>query len=89
MQNQQGFFQLIVIFILIVVVLSLLGVSLANLTGNPILRDNFSFLWKWTTWFWNGFMEKPAKFAVRTFIDFIWEPLVKVMRDVKSGTSPK
>lgn len=89
MQNQGGFFQLIVIFILIVVILSLLGVSLSNLIGNPVMRDNFSFLWKWTVWLWNGLLEKPAKFAARTFIDFIWEPLVKVMRDVKGGATPK
>ena len=86
---ERGFFQLIVIFLLIVVILSLLGVSLSNLTGNPILQDNLSFLWNWTIFVWDRILEKPAKFAWRVWVDLLWEPFVETMQKVKKGETPK
>lgn len=51
----KGFFQLIVIFLLIVVIMSLLGISLSKLTENPALKENLSFLWNWIGFIWNNF----------------------------------
>ena len=42
--NQKGFLQLIVILVLLVVILSLLGVSLSTLFENKTLQENFSFV---------------------------------------------
>ncbi len=52
----KGFFQLIVIFLLIIVIMSLLGVSLSKLTENPALKENLSFLWNWISFILKDFL---------------------------------
>ena len=92
MANNRGFIQLIVILALVVVILSLLGVSLSNLFQNPTLKDNFSFIGNalnnlWSSWFgqtvgvvWN--------FVWGFFRDFIWSAFIDAMNAIKAGKNP-
>lgn len=77
-----GFIQIILIFILFIVILSLLGVSLSSLFNNQTLRDNFSFLWNWTGIVWNHYLKGPAEYAWNLFVTFIFEPIKEKIGNV-------
>lgn len=67
--NQHGFFQLIVILVLLIVILSLLGVSLSALFQNKTLQENFSFIGTGFKNLWgSGFGT-----TVETLWSFVWE----------------
>lgn len=76
MQNR-GFIQIIIIMLLLVIILSLLGVSLSSLFSNPILHENFGFLGDWISTIWTKYLAGPFK--------LLWDMLINL---VKSGTGP-
>lgn len=86
--NNQGIIQLIIIILMFVIILSLLGVSLSTLFGNKTLKENFSFIWKWTKIVWDKYLKAPASYGFNIFIDLVWEPFVAVMKGVKEAGPP-
>lgn len=82
-----GFIQIIIILALLVMILSLLGVSLSALFENPILRDNFGFIWDWIRWLWNNYLNVPFWYIYEIFVELIWEPSLDTLRGIKNGDS--
>lgn len=92
MAKNEGFIQLIIILVLVVVILSLLGVSLSALFQNRVLKDNFSFIGDILGTIWQSWAGKLAKtvwdFSYKFFIDFVWSAFTDAMEAIKSGRNP-
>ncbi|MEK7559748.1 MAG: hypothetical protein AAB522_00390 [Patescibacteria group bacterium] len=82
---RKGFIQIIIIFVLLVIILSLLGVSLSTLFKNPILQENFGFIGDWIAWLWNNYLSVPFWYVYEIFIDLVWEPSLDILRGIKGG----
>ncbi|OGF68850.1 hypothetical protein A3H65_03685 [Candidatus Giovannonibacteria bacterium RIFCSPLOWO2_02_FULL_45_14] len=65
----------LIIIILLIVVVSLLGVSIGDLTHNQKLKDNFSVVW--------NFVYPWAKIGWGKAHDYIWTPILKAARDLR------
>ncbi|OGZ42122.1 MAG: hypothetical protein A3C80_01760 [Candidatus Ryanbacteria bacterium RIFCSPHIGHO2_02_FULL_45_43] len=79
--------RLLIIFVLVVVLLSLLGVNIVSLLNNKTLRDNFSFIWNWTKHIWITYLKAPvARAAI-----FIWEegikPVFQLLKDRNNASN--
>ncbi|OGF52258.1 hypothetical protein A3I27_01850 [Candidatus Giovannonibacteria bacterium RIFCSPLOWO2_02_FULL_43_11b] len=61
----------LIIIILAIVVISLLGISIGDLTQNQKLKENFSIAWRWSQYAWINFIHP------------IWEPLLKAAKDIR------
>lgn len=74
---QKGFIQIIVIFILIIVIISLLGISLkeifSKLSDNPSVGENFSFVTDWIVHTYNSYLAKPVGNLFSSLKDYIFE----------------
>ncbi|OGZ30071.1 MAG: hypothetical protein A2931_03775 [Candidatus Niyogibacteria bacterium RIFCSPLOWO2_01_FULL_45_48] len=92
MDKNRGFIQLIVIFLLLVVILSLLGVSLSALFQNKTLQENFSFIGKALKAVLDSWVGKTIgvvwEFAKSFFVDFIWSAFIDAMNAIKAGQNP-
>jgi len=62
MKQEKGLIQLVVIFILAIIILSLLGVSIKSLIdklpANNTLGDNFTYVWNSVTEFFNQYVSQ-------------------------------
>ena len=81
----QGFIQIMIIMLFLVIILSLLGVSLTALFGNPILQENFSFIKNGIKWIWNNYLSVPFWYIYEIFVELIWKPSLATLRDIKDG----
>lgn len=83
----QGFVQLIIILVLLLVILSLLGVSLSSLIQNKTLKENFSFVFNFLRLAWEKWLAGPVlatwDFMLRIMTGYIGEPLLKALERVK------
>ncbi len=88
--SNQGFLQLIIILILSVVILSFLGVSISNFVTNPILKSNFSFLWRGIQYVWNNYISSWFKiareFIIKNFRNTFGEWILNVEHKLKPVT---
>lgn len=85
--KNQGFIQIIIILALLVIILSLLGVSFSALSQNPILKENFGFIGNWLSWLWNNYLSMPFWYIYEIFVEIIWKPSLDVLRGIVSGQS--
>ena len=86
----RGFFQLILILVLLVVILSLLGVSLSSLFENKTLQENFAFVGKGLTAVWEKALKTPVLGVWDALWggiirEFIWEPAKDFFFSLKAG----
>lgn len=84
MVHNQGFIQIIIILTLLIIILSLLGVSLGVLFQNPILKDNFGFIGNKVIYVWNNYLKTPFLYFYEIFIELIWKPSLSTLRGVTS-----
>lgn len=65
----------LIIIILAIVVISLLGISIGDITNNQKIKDNFSLAWNfiypWAKIGWDGAQQ------------YIWRPLLKAAKDIR------
>lgn len=84
----QGFIQFIIILLLLLVIISLMGVSLLDVINNKLVRDNFSFVWNFSDWLWDNYLQGPVRIAWRLWVEFLWEPFTGAMNKIREGKSP-
>ena len=53
----RGFVEVILAVIILIIILSLFGVSLAKIFDNQMVKDNFGFIWSWARPLWNWLYE--------------------------------
>jgi len=52
-QQNKGFIQTFIIIALLIIILSLLGISLSSLFSDTLIKENFFFLIGWLSKAWN------------------------------------
>lgn len=82
MRQKQGFVQLIIILVLIVIIMSLLGVSLRAVFSNSTLQENFGFIGQWLDWLWNNYLSRPFRSIYETLIRPIGERFINALRNI-------
>lgn len=87
MQNK-GFIQIIIIAVLLVIILSLLGVSLSSLFSNPLLKENFGFLGKWIAKLWNSYLFAPFQYIWNIWVNLMWNPFLDTLKGGLNLGSP-
>lgn len=50
--NNRGFIEIILAVVILVIILSLFGISLAKIFNNQLLKDNFGLIWEWIKFGW-------------------------------------
>jgi hypothetical protein len=85
----QGFIRFIIVLIIFIIVLSLLGVNLSSVFQNPLVRENFSFLYDAGSFIWETYLKKPATFLWDIFITYLWSSFIDNMQRIKDGGSPE
>ena len=74
----QGFIQSIVIIILLLVIVSLLGVSLTSVFNDKTLQENFSFVGEGISTFWNTYGKE--------YVGKLWNLIIDGIKDLKENT---
>lgn len=82
MYQERGFIQLIIILALIVIIISLLGISLRAVFSNSTLQENFGFIGDWLVWLWGDYLSQPFRFIYNTLIKPIGERLINALRNI-------
>lgn len=85
---QKGFVQLLIILALLIIVISLLGISLSDVAQNPQVKGNFSFVYSASQWLWDNYLHDPVNIAFRVWVDVLWKPFVSAMQKVGDGQLP-
>jgi len=86
--KNEGLIQLLIIIVLSVIILSLLGVSLASLVENQTLKGNFTFLWRALKYIWNEYLFKYSMMLINFLENKIGEPILDKFQIMKSKLLP-
>ncbi|QQG42331.1 MAG: hypothetical protein HYW15_02330 [Candidatus Giovannonibacteria bacterium] len=86
--RKQGFIQIIIIAVLLVIILSLLGVSLNSLFSNPVLRENFGFLGQWLGILWDNYFSAIFNYFWNIWVSIFWQPFLDTMKGLQKGINP-
>ena len=78
--RNKGFIQIIIIAVLLVIILSLLGVSLNALFSNTVLRDNFGFLGRWIADIWNAYLGAVFNYLWNIWVTVFWQAFLDAMK---------
>ena len=78
----RGFIQLLIIIALLIIIMSLLGVSLGELFGNKTLQENFAYVFGGTKYLWENYLLAPVKIITNTFKNLAWEPLKNAIENI-------
>ena len=87
--KDKGFIQIIVIAVLLVIILSLLGVSLSSLFSNTVLRDNFGFLGKWIADIWNAYLGAIFNYFWNIWVTVFWQAFLDAMKGLNPFNQPQ
>ena len=76
----------IILIIIIIVVLSYFNFDIRGFFENDIVKNNFGFIWNWTTYFWDNWLRGPVEYLWNDiFIDLIWNSFVENLQRFKAG----
>lgn len=79
-KNERGIIQAIIIFILVIIILSLVGIRLADIFKNETLRENFAFASKGLVYVWDMWLKEPALTLWRWIWDLAWHPASEAVK---------
>jgi hypothetical protein len=70
--------QLVVWIVIIVLILSLLGVSIqTDIFSNSFVQENFGFIFNWFGSVWDSYLSNPITYLWGDiFLDLLWSPLL-------------
>lgn len=89
MNTQSGLARIILIVVIVIIVLSIFRVSLRDLAGSSIMKDNFSFAWAGITYIWNNFLGSPIIYIFNFFKEYVWETSLESWQRIKNGVAPR
>ena len=75
--------KVLIIITLSIIVISLLGVSIGDLTKNDKLKENFSIVFKWTKFAWENYIYPWAKIGWEVTKNYIWTPLLQTAQKIR------
>ncbi len=80
--QQKGFIHIIVIAILLIIIVSLLGVSLRSVFSNTVLQENFRAVGDWLSWLWNSPILAPLRYFFNLFLIPVWDRFLDALRHI-------
>ncbi|OGF82247.1 hypothetical protein A3B18_03845 [Candidatus Giovannonibacteria bacterium RIFCSPLOWO2_01_FULL_46_13] len=83
MKNNRGFVQLLVILVLVVIIISLLGVSLGDIPEKNTLKENFGYVWDGIEYVWENFIYPYAGTIWEKAREYIWEPILRTANKIR------
>lgn len=81
-KQDKGFIHIIIIAILLIIIISLLGVSLQSIFANTLLQDNFRVVGDWLSWLWNSTILSPVKYVFDLLIVPAWQRLLTSLQSI-------
>lgn len=87
MQRNRGIIQTIIIFVLVIIILSLVGIRLTDIFKNETLKENFAFVSKGFIYVWDGWLKEPVLTVWRWIRDLVWHPASEAMKNAWERTS--
>jgi uncharacterized membrane protein len=71
---KQGFVKMVILLIIALLVLSYLGIDLKSTVESQQNKQNFSYVWGYTSAFWDKYCAGPAAWIWQNIIiDIVWE----------------
>jgi len=84
----KGFFKLIILILIAIILLSLFKIRLSDLLlKNEFIRDNFMFVFNGIDYIWNGYLEKPVMFVRNLVYDNLWTPVWEKLQNYNTKYS--
>ena len=80
----KGFIKLFVIFILLVVIVSLLGIKIGEIPEKNTIKENFAYLFSWARYVWDNYIQQYSGAAWEKAREYIWEPILKAAGKIKN-----
>jgi len=79
----------IILIIIVIAVLSYFNFDLKTFFESDIVRNNFGFIWNWTTYVWDNYLKGPVDYLWNNvFIDLIWNSFIENLNRFKAGQGP-
>lgn len=85
---QQGLIRFLILLVIAVIVLSIVGVSLDEVFENKLVRSNFGFIFKWSRYIYDRFLEKPISITIRLWKDLVWDTFLQTIDNLRQGRNP-
>jgi len=78
--------RLVIFIIIIIAVLSYFNFNIRTFFESDIVRNNFGFIWNWTSYIWNNYLKAPLEYLWNdVFIDLIWNSFLENLQRFKAG----
>ncbi|MEK7152083.1 MAG: hypothetical protein AAB523_01125 [Patescibacteria group bacterium] len=85
-KKQGGFIKLLVLFVILIVIISYLGIDLRAIVQSPETQGNLGYVWGLVVTVWDNYLERPVLyFWNNIFINLLWESFVNNMERIKNG----
>lgn len=85
MYYQQGLIRFLILLVIAVIILSVAGVSLDEVFGNKLVHSNFGFIFKWSRYIYDRFLEKPINITIRLWKDLVWDTFLQTIDNLRQG----
>ena len=81
--------RLIIFIIIIIAVLSYFNFNIRTFFESDIVKNNFGFIWNWTSYVWNNYLKAPLEYLWNdVFINLIWNSFIENLQRFKAGQGP-
>jgi hypothetical protein len=79
----------IILIIIVIVVLSYFKFDFKTFFESDMVKNNFGFVWSWTTYVWENYLQGPADYLWNdVFINLIWNSFIENLQRFKAGQGP-
>lgn len=80
LNNQSGFFKLIIVIVVALIILGYFGFNVENLVKSPTASSNLHYLWGLVGEVWNRFIVGPLYFIWNNIvIGLVWNNLMRLI----------
>ena len=87
MNYTKGFIRLVIIIIIALIVLGYYGIDVKKAIQAPTTKSNLSYAEQIVSNVWHNYLEKPAKYLWKVFIDIVWKPAVRNLIKIGNNES--
>ncbi len=87
--TNRGLVKSIMIFIVVLLIISYLGLNIRGIVASPTFQDNWSFVSGNAITVWNSYLKKPVNYIWSdVFVPLIWKPAINtLLKDKTSSTT--
>jgi len=83
--KQKGFFKIIILVIIAIIILSYFGFDLRAIIESPETQGNLGYVWGLVVTVWNNYLSGPILYLWNDiFIDLLWDSFIDNMNRLKN-----